>query len=277
MKKRVNLLAMLRWSLALDREFLFTVPGIALHEQLRIVFFKYLYFLRDRCRPDINTRHATFFGLHYRYNDRFGLGSIQRVFCSSWKLKDILPARPIVVDVGANLGQFNLFCRTYLGAERIISIEPLPSCYQLLTQNSERPSDCINMLVSNQESVTRFFVASDSQLSSTVRDNDGDYCGEIMVQGIPLDRMLDVARVDRINLLKIDTEGSEMDVLRSAANLLDRTDVVLVEMSIFRKNTGNMFAVGSFLEARGFCLHELVFAGGSHPADVDGIFVRNDE
>jgi FkbM family methyltransferase len=180
------------------------------------------------------------------------------------------------VDVGANLGQFNLFCRSYLGAERVISIEPIPSCYRLLTQNSERPSDCINMLVSDQESVIRFFVASDSQLSSTVRDDGGDYCEEIMVQGMPLDRMLNaVGVVDRINLLKIDTEGSEMDVLRSAANLLDRTDVVLVEMSIFRKNTGNMFAVGSFLEARGFCLLELVFAGGSHPADVDGIFVRN--
>jgi len=85
---------------------------------------------------------------------------------------------------------------------------------------------------------------------------------------------LETSAVDRINLLKIDTEGSEMDVLRSAGELLDKTDVVLVEMSIFRKNTGNIFAVGSFLETRGFQLHELLFAASSHPADVDGIFVR---
>jgi FkbM family methyltransferase len=265
---------MLRWSLKLDREFLFSVPGIPLHERLKVVFCKYLFYLRDRCRAGINNRHATAFGLHYLYNDRFGLGSIQRVFCSSWKLKEVLPPRPIVVDVGANLGQFNLFCRAYLGAERIISIEPLPSCYHLLTENAERPSDCFNMLVTEHESESRFFVACDSQLSSTVRDDSGNYCDEIMVKGMPLDRILGEAGVDRIDLLKIDTEGSEMDVLRSVGELLDKTDVVLIEMSIFRRNRGNIFAVGSFLEARGFRLHELVFAKGAHPADTDGIFVR---
>ena len=265
---------MLRWSLKLDREFLFSVPGIPLQDRLRVIFCKYLFFLRDRCLPANNIRHASVFGLHYHYNDRFGLGSIQRVFCSSWRLNEVLPSRPVVVDVGANLGQFNLFCRTYLQAERIISIEPLPSCFQLLIENAKRPSDCINMLVTEQESENRFFVACDSQLSSTVRTDGGDYCGEIMVRGMPLERLLEASAVDRINLLKIDTEGSEMDVLRSAGELLDKTDVVLVEMSIFRKNTGSMFAVGNFLEARGFRLHELVFAEGAHPADADGIFVR---
>lgn len=274
MKSIVNLFHMLQWSLKLDFEFLFTIPGIPLHERLRLVFFKYLFYMRDRCRTGLNTRNATAFGMNYRYNDRFGLGSIQRVFCSSWRLKEVLPPRPLVVDVGANLGQFNLFCRVYLQAERIISIEPLPMCYQLLTENAERSSDCINMLVTERESETRFFVACDSQLSSTVRDEGGEYCDEIMVMGKPLDRLLDSAGVKRIDLLKIDTEGSEMDVLLSAGELLDRTDVVLVEMSIFRKSSGNIFAVGSFLEARGFGLHELVFAGGSHPADADGIFVR---
>jgi hypothetical protein len=101
-----------------------------------------------------------------------------------------------------------------------------------------------------------------------------DYCGQIMVQGQPLEQLLLSAGCERINLLKIDTEGSELEVLRSAGRFLDSTDVVLVEMSIFRKNRGNMFAVGNFLEARGFRLHELIFAVCAHPADADGIFVR---
>jgi FkbM family methyltransferase len=253
---------------------MFIVPDIPLHERLRIVFCKYLYFLRDRCRPGINTCHATAFGLRYLYNDRYGLGSIQRVFCSSWKLKKILCPRPVVVDVGANLGQFNLFCNAYLSAARVVSFEPLPSCFYLLTENAENPADCFNMLVTERESETRLFVACESQLSSIIRDENGEYIEEIFVQGMPLNKLLNVTGIDRINLLKIDTEGSELEVLRSAGALLDRTDVVLVEMSIFRRNTGNMFAVGNFLEERGFRLQELVFAEGSHPADADGIFVR---
>lgn len=274
MKTLTNFITMLNWSLKLDREFLFSVPGIPLQGRLHIIFCKYLFFLRDRFRPAFKTRHATAFGLHYRYNDCYGLGSIQRVFCSSWRLVKVLPPRPVVVDVGANLGQFNLFCRTYLQAERIISIEPLPSCFQLLTENAEHPSDCINMLVTERESDNRFFVAHDSQLSSTVRADEGNYYEEITVHGMSLKQLLEASGIDRINLLKIDTEGSEMEVLRSAGDLLDKTDIVLVEMSIFRKNTGNLFAVGSFLEARGFRLQELAFAEGTHPADADGIFVR---
>lgn len=258
----------------LDFEFLFIVPDISFQERLRIVVCKYLFFIRDRCCTGDDSHLVSAFGVHYRYNDRFGLGSIQRVFCSSWRLKEVLPPKPIVVDVGANLGQFNLFCRAYLGAERVISIEPLLSSYQLLSENAECVSDCINMLVTEQESETSFHVARDSQLSSTVRADGGDYCEEIVMKGLPLEVLLKSAGVDRINLLKIDTEGSEMNVLRSTGALLEKTDVVLVEMSIFRKNDGNIFAVGSFLEEKGFKLHGLLFAEGSNPADADGIFIR---
>jgi FkbM family methyltransferase len=265
---------MLLWSLRLDRELLLSVPDISLFERLRLVICKYLFFVRDRVMSAHGCRQSTVFGLSYRYNDRFGLGSIQRVYCSSWKLKELVPDRPTVVDVGANLGQFNLFCRQYLGAERVISIEPLPSCYQVLVENSGTPSDCINMLVSEREGATAFYVAKDSQLSSSICDRRGDYDEQIMVPGKPLERMLESAGIDRIDLLKIDTEGSEMEVLRSAGAFLDRTDVVLVEMSIFRENKGNLFEIGGFLESRGFRLHDLVFAESPHPADADGIFVR---
>jgi FkbM family methyltransferase len=270
----VTLFAMLRWSLRLDKEFLFAVSGIPLNERLRLVICKYLFFLRDRLKQSDSPRKAFAFGRRYLYNDRYGLGSLQRVYCSSWQLKGIVPDHPVVIDVGANLGQFNLFCRQYLGAERVISIEPVPSSYRLLTENAEEPYDCLNALVTEAERETTFYVARDSQLSSTVRDDTACCHEAITLHGTPLDRLLEGMRLDRIDLLKIDTEGSELEVLRSAEKTLEKTGAVLVEMSIFRKSTGNIFAVGSFLESHGFRLHELVFAEGSHPADADGIFIR---
>jgi FkbM family methyltransferase len=260
--------------LKLDFELLFVVPNLPIRGRFGFIIKKYLFFLRDRLVKRDNFCEARVFGWTYRYNDRFGLGSLQRVYCSSWKLNAILPKRPVVVDVGANLGQFNLFCRHYLNADRVISIEPVPSCYQLLLENVERPSDCINALVTVDERETLFYISQDSQLSSTIRNEKVSYCEEVPLTGIALHRLLEGKDIDWIDLLKIDTEGSELEVLRSAEQLLKKTRVVLVEMSIFRENSGDMFAVGSFLEARGFRLHELSIANGDHPADADGIFVR---
>jgi FkbM family methyltransferase len=270
----VNLLGFLLWSLKLDGELLFAVPGLPVCQRLRLVVGKYLFFLRDRLVQRNAPHQAVVFGRKYRYNDRFGLGSIQRVYCSSWKLRGLLPVRPVVVDVGANLGQFNLFCSQYLGAERVISIEPVPSCFRLLAENADNPADCLNALVTGEEREATFYIARDSQLSSTVRDVAGDHREAISLHGRPLASLLEGVGLDRIDLLKIDTEGSELEVLRSAGNLLEKTRVVLVEMSIFREHAGNIFAVGSFLESQGFRLQELVIAEGTHPADADGIFVR---
>jgi FkbM family methyltransferase len=273
MKTVHTLFPLLFWSLKLDWEFLFIVPNIPWFERFRIIICKYLLFLRDRCLSS-NIHQAIAFGRNYKYNDLYGLGAIQRVYCSSWKLKELLPSHPVVVDVGANLGQFNLFSHAYLGAERIISIEPLQSCYLILKENSENHSECINALIGEKEEDVRFFVAKNSQLSSTVYDNCSEYCDEVTIKSLPLDRILTSSGIEKINLLKIDTEGSEMDVLRSSGAFLDKTDVILVEMSVFRKNRGNMFDIGFFLQSKGFVLHELVFANGVNPTDVDGIFVR---
>ncbi len=270
----VTLFSMLRWSLRLDKEFLFSLNGIPLGERLRLVICKYLFFFRDRLMQSDSPRITVAFGRRYLYNDSYGLGSLQRVYCSSKELKGIVPAHPVVVDVGANLGQFNLFCRHYLGAERVISIEPVRSSYRFLAENTGVPSDCLNALVTEVEREATFYVARDSQLSSTVKE-DSDCCHDVLtLRGTPLDRLLEGMGLDRIDLLKIDTEGSELEVLRSAEKTLEKTRVVLVEMSIFRKSTGNIFAVGSFMESRGFRLSELVFGEKTHPADADGIFIR---
>jgi FkbM family methyltransferase len=171
-------------------------------------------------------------------------------------------------------GQFSLFSREYLKAERVVSIEPIPSCYQLLCENAAQPSDCFNVLVSDDERLTPFYVARDSQLSSAVRSAEGVYDDEIIVRGVSLDRLLEERGVGAIDLLKIDTEGSELAVLRSAERALKETKAVLVEMSILRENSGDLFAVGSFLEARGFHLHDFAVTQRTHPGDADGVFLK---
>lgn len=266
---------LLFWSLKLDAQFLFSFFHIPLMERLRIIAEKYLSFTR-KClsRSDKDWQQTTVMGIPYFYNDRFGLGSIQRVFCASQKLVDVVKKTPVVVDVGANLGQFNLFCRICLGAEKILSVEPVQTCHKLLIKNVLQPADCYHSLITEHEQPTTLFISSDSQLSSTISPENGKKYEELKMAGTRLDHLLTRAQIDHIDLLKIDTEGSEMEILRSAGDYLEKTRVIHVEMSILRKNSGNLFAIGSFLETKGFKLHDLIFSGSEPITDVDGIFVR---
>ena len=50
------------------------------------------------------------------------------------------------------------------------------------------------------------------------------------VQSDTLDNYCKDNQIEKIDILKIDTEGSELDILQGAQNILKKTDVVLVEV-----------------------------------------------
>jgi hypothetical protein len=80
--------------------------------------------------------------------------------------------------------------------------------------------------------------------------------------------------LESIDLLKIDTEGSEYDIISSADKVLDKTKLDMIEMSIFRESAGNLFQSGILLEKRGFIISEFVAEPGIQPTDVNAVFEK---
>ena len=272
----MKIFRMLAWSLALDWELLFQVGGVPLPGKLSLILGKYLrYLLGLLSGPGRDSNSLMVFGHRFCYNEPFGAASLQRVYCAGHHLKEFLPEHPLVVDVGANIGQFNFFARHYLGARRVVSVEPVRESYQLLLQNATVAADCLCLAVSDRQGELLFHVAQEStQLSSYLAQDDAQYRESYAVPARTLDAIADELGVQRVDLLKIDTEGSEFDVLKSGVQLLSRTDLVLVEMSVFRKSAGNLFRIGSFLEEHGFALLELSGGEGRRPSDLDALFGR---
>lgn len=136
----------------------------------------------------------------------------------------------LVVDVGANVGFFTLR-QVALGA-RVVALEPNPDVYRRLVSTVERNrlADRVRVLscaAGRSPGVAELSVGA-ATVTGTVlagaapRGND-----RFVVEVVPLDSVL--AAEPRVDLLKIDTEGAEVEVLAGAAVTLRRSERVVLE------------------------------------------------
>lgn len=132
----------------------------------------------------------------------------------------------IYVDVGAHVGNHAVaFAR--MGAETVVAYEPQPRLFALLglnrLLNGLRPVICPRRCVVH-DSWTGAAVV-ERQEANTGATRFGRE-GELVYPTARLDDEL--ARIDGIGLIKVDVEGLELAVLRSARRVLARNRPVLV-------------------------------------------------
>lgn len=91
------------------------------------------------------------------------------------------------------------------------------------------------------------------------------------------------SQIQRPLILKVDTEGNELNVLRGAEEVLKRTDFVILEASISQRFEGS-YEFGdlfNFLSCRGFYLYSILTishpAGELRPRFADVVFARRTE
>ena len=129
----------------------------------------------------------------------------------------------LVIDVGANHGQFALFASGRFPRAPIVCFEPVvPSwkVYPVVPRADFRPYAC----GASYGRVT-IHVAPDDVLSSIAAPAPGSHTQEVIQ--VRLDSQ-DLPPF-RSALLKIDVEGYEAEVIRGASGILDRVAQVLVE------------------------------------------------
>jgi FkbM family methyltransferase len=132
----------------------------------------------------------------------------------------------LLVDVGANAGYYSLLWTAQAPENRAIAIEPSPLVLPLLKENVTR-----NGL---EEQITVLDVAAGDrncevqfQLGSSKETGWGgvapELCNEetLAVQQQRIDEIVD----EKVDLLKIDVEGTDLYVLKGSRNLLDSNQV----------------------------------------------------
>lgn len=170
---------------------------------------------------------------------------------------------PVVVDIGANAGFFSLFMFYRYPNARVYSFEPMPFNYQLLkgyqtTYSSfDWHTDARAVSDTNQSIALHASKLDGYTTMASVFDSAGD-AQRIEVESVTLPQIKEAYGLDRIDVLKLDCEGSEYSILYSLPpKLLTSVKVLVIETHQGSRPQENLPALKAYLEQNGFLLRYL--------------------
>lgn len=163
-----------------------------------------------------------------------------------------------VVDIGANVGYFSLFALHQNPKAMVLSYEPMPNNFALLKkykeENLSRIWHIYNMAVSGKEEVIHLnYDPSDSFTTDASIFNPYNHKDRIEVKCTTLENIISDHKLQQIDLLKLDCEGSEYGILyQSGDAVIDKINCIAVET---HKGTGadeNLSSMENFLKQKGY-------------------------
>ena len=135
--------------------------------------------------------------------------------------------RPNVADIGANIGMFALRVLAARPGATVHSYEPDPATHALLEENVRR----------NPDASWHSFRAAAHRFTGTIRFASAatSTAGKVSASGtevpsVSLHDVLERFGGERVDLMKVDIEGSEEALLTADPALLARVDTLLVEL-----------------------------------------------
>ena len=175
-----------------------------------------------------------------------------------------------VIDVGVAYGTPELY--EAFPAARHLLIEPLEEYAEALGLIARRHGAELVLAAAGPEPGTATInVHRAPALSSTLgawRNGDADSTA----REVPVVRVDDAVAERELPapyLLKVDVEGAELRVLDGAQRVLEQTELVLLEVSLFELVPGSplLHDVVAYMRERGFVVYELY---GGHVRPLDG-------
>lgn len=161
----------------------------------------------------------------------------ERFFISNI-LKDYIkcPA-PVLLDVGANVGKYTLSLSREFPDAKIISFEPNKNTFEILKQNVKGKAECINAGLGSEVKTGKIYTYSDNITSSHASIysdvfevfHEAENIVGIDFEMITIDSFCAQRGIEDIDLLKIDTEGNELDVLKGCRKMLTGNSVKIIQ------------------------------------------------
>jgi len=166
-----------------------------------------------------------------------------------------------VIDVGANIGVYTFSAAKRVGnLGKVIAIEPFSLCVQCLTEtcrvNQFEWVTVIAGAASDDYGSALLSLNSSSELNELTQIMDGDQStGNVeKVACFPVDSLIDKENLDRIDWLKIDAEGHEIQVLAGCDRILKEFKPNIIYENIAGIQGANT-EVAEYLSQHGYNLY----------------------
>lgn len=180
-------------------------------------------------------------------------------------IKRLLPNGGVFIDVGANIGYFSVIGAISVGPTgRVYAFEPVEEIYRLLCQNLSLNSlsnvDARNLACfscSGRMGIERTPDSAKSYLSSAKTK---------IVSVTTIDDFVAEVPVHRLDLIKVDAEGSDLEVLKGAHRTIETfRPAIILELDHLARFGGSRGEVFQLLDAHGYSVREI---RGKHSVDL---------
>ena len=168
----------------------------------------------------------------------------------------------VVLDIGANAGQFGQKLRGFGYRDAIMSYEPVPSAFKQLERIAEADNKWTahNFAIGSESGELKLNISANSKFTSALspKDNAQEVYGGIVadrVESVPVWTLDHVATEYEGNILiKIDTQGFERQVIEGGKKTVARSKAVLMELPIIAlyDNSWRLSEAIEYMDGLGF-------------------------
>ncbi len=145
--------------------------------------------------------------------------------------------QPLIFDIGANVGQTINRFRSVFPKSKVYSFEPSPSTYETLKVNASNHENVYlyNCAMGSSLRQMTFFENTHSEMSSFLQLSEfgwGTVTKETLVDVNTVDQFCSDNSIDRIDILKSDTQGFDFEVFKGAEGTIRLNKIGLIYFEV---------------------------------------------
>ena len=135
----------------------------------------------------------------------------------------------VILDIGANLGLYSIYFSRLAKNGWILAFEPSIETFYFLVKNVANIPNVlpINIAANNEGKIANFFQASDNAYSSLVNTQRKEILKVIKVPCMKVDDVVFGLGLKRVDFVKIDVEGLELNVLKGLEEVITKFKPVI--------------------------------------------------